>query len=837
MQQMLTAVLLLIILEFNAQTKPLNNIQPLTAVLSHIEDKFHCRFTYADEVVRAIYISPLPQDLSLKETLAFLQQQSGLIFNILTPRQIVIVAPERSYLFCGYLLDSQTNQPVNKAVIRIQGRYVLSDNKGYFAVRLMQSTANLWIYHQSYKTTSKQINYKKGFACPKIYLNPKINILSTVFLQNIIAEGIHKQINGATEINLKKFGILPGLIEPDVLQTLQALPAVKSVDEKVSNINIRGGTNDQNLILWDGIRLYQTGHFFGLITAVNPNMVNKVTLIEDGTSASYTNAVSGTVLMTSKQNIPKDIEANAGVNFINTDIWVNIPLGQKSGLEIGARKAISQFLETPTYTKYYERILQNTEVNNQSLSESNTYINFDFYDFALKYLYRPTSKDLLQLNWMYISDNFNYNKNAVLAGLPQEKAGALQQDNMAEGLYWEHNWNANFKSYVQIYETDYKLEAQDSDLTQPQTLDQSNTVSETSVKAWTTYQINPQMYWTNGYQFLENGTGNLTKIDQPRIINYVKEVMREHAVFSQLHTDWKNHKFKMLLGLRQNYLEKTNSFLFEPRFHLNYKFNTYWHMALSGELKHQFISQIINFQTDFLGIEKRRWRLSNGRDVPVIKSKNVSFGITFNKHGWLFSAEVYYKDVQGITAQSQGFVNQYMYTQAIGAYQVTGVDILLNKRGRYFSTWLSYAYAHNFYTFEDFEEPYFPNNWALKHTFTTGLTYHYQALQTSIGLNWHSGKPTTLPDTDQPVNQNSINFDQANAVNLPDYLRLDWSANYKFKLSDHLKMQVGASIWNLTARTNILSRYYRLDENQNLIEYQQKSLGFTPNLSVRLAWN
>ena len=91
-----------------------------------------------------------------------------------------------------------------------------------------------------------------------------------VIISNYLTSGILKDNTGATIIKPKSFGILPGLIEPDVLQTIQALPGILSVDETISNINVRGGTNDQNLLLWDGIKMYQSGHFFGLISAFNP---------------------------------------------------------------------------------------------------------------------------------------------------------------------------------------------------------------------------------------------------------------------------------------------------------------------------------------------------------------------------------------------------------------------------------------------------------------------------------------------------------------------------------------------------------------------------------------
>ncbi len=820
----------------HAQSKQLD-LLPLKTVLSQLEQKFNCRFTYADAVVDPIYVPSIPQTLSLKLSLQFLHKYSGLDFKPLSDNQIVIALPKSTFIFCGYILEEQTKIPVASALVDINGKFVKTDNHGYFIIRLHQKNAELKVRHPAFYRISKHIVAKQNKKCLTLYLTPKLNLLSTVFLHNLMAKGIYKETNGATSINLHKFGILPGLIEPDVLQTLQALPAVESVYEKVSNINIRGGTNDQNLILWDGIRLYQTGHFFGLITAINPLMVHKVSLIENATPAIYTNAVSGTILMNSKKQMPQKMRAKAGVNFINTDIWFSLPVGKTSALEISGRKAISPWVQTPAYAQYYRRILQNTEVTNQSLSNGEAHINFDFYDFSLKYQFRPSHKNFWRLNFMYIADNFQFNKQAVLAGINQNKEGELLQKNMAEGLFWQHKWRAKLTSYFQIYETDYQLKALHNDLASGKILQQANAVSETSVKAWTTYDLKPHLLWTNGYHFIENGTSNLTQLNQPRILSYRREVMRMHSLFSQMDAGLIGQKIKLSLALRYNYLEKFKQFFWSPRFHLNYKFNSSWHFTFSAELKQQFISQIINFQTDFLGIEKRRWRLSNGRNVPVIRSENISAGLAYKHHGWLFNAEIYHKKVKNITTQSQGFVNQYIYTQVIGDYDVSGFEVLLNKRTKQFSVWAAYAYMHNYYFFPDLTEKHFPNNWALKHRLTSGISYQNRNFQTSIGLNWHTGKPTTLPIPAQAVIANQINFDRANAALLPDYLRIDWSANYHFNMTKNVKMELGASIWNLTNRKNILSKYYVLDSNQTLIEYQQKSLRLTPNLSIRLVLN
>ena len=133
------------------------------------------------------------------------------------------------------------------------------------------------------------MNYSQKYAkiyntkqCETIYLTSKTEDLTEIILSSYLTNGINKIIDGSISINYKNFGAVPGLIETDVLQTIQALSGFQSIDETVSNINVRGGTHDQNLILWDGIKMYQAGHFFGLISALNPRITKRVTLIKNG---------------------------------------------------------------------------------------------------------------------------------------------------------------------------------------------------------------------------------------------------------------------------------------------------------------------------------------------------------------------------------------------------------------------------------------------------------------------------------------------------------------------------------------------------------------------------
>ncbi|NND51247.1 MAG: Plug domain-containing protein, partial [Flavobacteriaceae bacterium] len=148
--------------------------------------------------------------------------------------------------------------------------------------------------------------------------------LDEVVVVNYLTKGISLKNDGIIRLQPKQFGILPGLIEPDVLQTIQSLPGIMSVDERVSNLNVRGGTHDQNLILWDGIKMYQSGHFFGLISAFNPYLTEDVIVSKNGASAMYGDGVSSIIDMRSSNELQAKFSGGAGLNLISADAYTKV---------------------------------------------------------------------------------------------------------------------------------------------------------------------------------------------------------------------------------------------------------------------------------------------------------------------------------------------------------------------------------------------------------------------------------------------------------------------------------------------------------------------------------
>lgn len=662
--------------------------------------------------------------------------------------------------------------------------------------------------------------------------------LEEIVVTNYLTKGITQLNDGTTTIKPETFGILPGLIEPDVLQTIQALPGIYSVDETVSNINVRGGTHDQNLFLWDGIKMYQSGHFFGLISAFNPYTTKQVNISKNGTRAKYGDGISSVIDMQLSNSIDDQFKAGAGFNLINVDAYAKIPLSKKTELQLSTRRSITDLVVTPTYNQYFKRIFQDSDLTNNkndsySISKNE---DFYFYDITAKFLYDITPTDRIRIHFLNINNDLNYDEQSTVNNNTEALNSKLSQANLATGITYTKDWNTHLSTTAQVYMTNYDLDATNFDILNNQRLIQENKVTDNSAKIDINYKANQNIKLNGGYQFSEVGVSNLDDVNNPAFRSYIKEVIRSHAVYAETSLLTNNAKTNLKLGTRVNYHQKFDVFLVEPRLSFSQRFLNNFRFEVLGEFKSQTTSQIIDLQNDFLGIEKRRWILSNNNDIPIIKSKQISTGIHYNKNQLLISAETYIKKVDGITTRSQGFQNQYQFVNAIGSYQIQGIDFLVNKQfNNVISTWLSYSYSKNDYTFQNLNngEP-FPNNTDIRHTLTVAGTYTYNQFKIALGLNWHTGKPTTTPIAGNESTDGKINYEKPNSSNLKDYLRADCSATYDFDFSTKTHATIGASIWNVTNKKNIINNYYTLDNDNIVSKVENQSLGITPNISFRL---
>lgn len=818
----------------------------LKSYLTELEQRFDIKFSYVDEDLEKVEIST-PTSNSLQDILESIRTQTQIKVEKLNERYYSLV---KSTLvdICAKVLDNFAENTVSAASIEVVGSEIVlvTDSEGLFTLHDIPREALLKIRFLGYIT--KYIPAESLIAkddCPQILLAQNYEQLEEVIVYEFLASGIIKQNDASVTLNTGKLGILPGLIEPDILQTVQALPGIKSIDETVSDINVRGGTNDQNLILWNGIKMYQSGHFFGLISAFNPYLTDEVTVYKNGTPSKYGDGVSSVINMETKNEIDGLFTGGAGINFISGDVYGQIPLKDNLAFQFSARRSTTDFLNTPTYNNFTDRAFQDSEVKNQQNQTIDENFlrdeTFFFYDFSGKLLYDINDDHKLRFSFITIANDLEFTETNL--DVDETTLSLLDQTNISAGVQLQSNWTDKLSSNLNVYYSKYNLDAQSLFGNQVQTLFQNNRVTENALKLNTNYVISESLDWTNGYQFIETGIKNFTRISQPNFLSNITGVIRIHAPYTEIGYTAKENKFIVKAGIRANYIENLatfNKLLLEPRLNLNFRVAKYLRAEILGEFKSQSTNQVIDLEQNFLGIEKRRWIISDGNELPITKSKQGSLGLNYSKNDLYIGLEGFYKYVDGISTRTQGFQNENQFGGEIGNYQVKGLEFLINKKGNNYSTWLSYTYNKNDYTFMSIDPNTFPNNLDVRHTITFASTYSLKNLKLGIGINYRTGIPFTKPETANSVDTSffpaRISYESPNSSRLPEYIRVDASASYGFDISRRIKANAGISLLNLTNRENLLNRYYRLSDTNEIETVENVSLGITPNLSFRVSF-
>jgi len=817
----------------------------LAAFLVRLEEQYDIKFSFVDEDVKGISLV-IPGSDDLGRILQNLEKQTQLLVNKLNNRYYTIVK-KTLVTVCGRVLDNYAENNIPGATVEVLGDElaIVTDKDGRFQLDQIPRKASLRIRYFGYTTKIIGVNQLlNNQDCTTILMAEKVEQLEEVVVYDFLTPGIKKQEDASILLDTEALGLLPGVIEPDVLQVVQALPGIKSIDETVSDINVRGGTNDQNLILWNGIKMYQSGHFFGLISAFNPYLTDKVIVYKNGTPAQYGDGVSSVISMETKNEIEDNFIGGAGLNFLSGDIFGQVPVGRKTAFQFSARRSTTDFLNTRTYNNFTDRVFQDTEIRtqqNQTVDRQfSRDIKFFFYDFAGKLLYDVNEDHKLRFSFIGLANDLDYQE--TLIENDETSTSFLEQTNISAGLRWMGQWNQEFTTHLNVYFSRYNLDAQSFFPNQIQRLNQKNIVEERAIKFQSIYRLSNLFSWHNGYQYVETGIINRVFNVLPAFNQNVKGVVRIQAPFTALHYQTSNNSLFGMFGLRVNRVENLNTFtkwLVEPRINLNFKLANYLRAEVLGEFKSQSTNQVVDLEQNFLGVEKRRWTLSNEDDLPLTKSRQGAVGINYARNRLYIGLEGFYKHVDGVSTRTQGFQSQNLFNGELGSYEVKGVELLINKKGDRYSTWLSYTYNKNDYTYDSIVPSTFPNNLDVRHSLTFASTYDIKRLKLGLGINYRTGNPYTRPfEGDAALDLTTfpaqINFETPNSSRLPEYFRVDASAKYDFLLGQRTKASFAVSLLNLTNRRNILNRYYRVNDANELEQVENFSLGLTPNISFRI---
>lgn len=700
------------------------------------------------------------------------------------------------------------------------------------------------------KLTSEYID-QKNIILKRKDINSSYLLDEVIVTSEYLTSGFNQnKEDGSIVLNPTKMGVLPGLVEPDVMQSLQLLPGISSPTESATNLHIRGGTPDQNLVLWDGIKMYHQGHLFGMISAFNPYITDRVDIYRSGASAKYGNRISGIIDMHSSNDVLNKTSVGLGSNLLNVDAYVKLPIiKDKLGIVVSSRRALTDVFNSITYQKLGNKVFQNTkieETNQLTQAEELTVLKDQFYftDFNTKVIWNLNKKNRINVSGLFVRNELDYANQDFEGESSNDK---LDLKNAGFSIQSSHILSNKINLNTNINYSDYQSENSliQTNNTDNESYNRTNNVKEFGVTISSEILFSSNKKLLVGAEFADYKVNYMIDfLDGSENDETTNNALRSTNFFTEY--IYNSSKWHIRSGARISRLNKLNKTFFEPRFYADYAIGKHLKFKSSGEIKNQSISQLITFEFNELGLDNNVWALADNEDIPVLNNYQFTTGILYDKNNWKIDIETYYKYTNGLTTSTRGFgsnsTNNNYFSGNSSAY---GLDILIKKRINKFRTWLSYSLSKTLFNFKDLQDSNFSGNFDQRHVISFSNTYKINQFQFSLGWHFATGKPFSAPSrigtftNENNETESILEYDSQNNNRLISYHKLDGSILYDFKIGKkkNTKARIGISFLNIYNQRNELDKFFNLDsENSEIIEETLVGLQTTPNLVFRVTF-
>src|SRR5450755_2871916 len=444
-------------------------------------------------------------------------------------------------LISGYVRDAKTGEAVIGASIYMDKPRigVSTDQYGYYAISLPKGRLILNIQSIGMKDTRRQI-LLAGDGKMNIDLQGQVMMLKNVIISAEKLSNIRGVQMGVQKLDIKTLKQVPVVFgETDLLRVLETLPGVKSVGEASTGLNVRGGSADQNLILFNDATIFNPSHFFGFFSAFNPDVVKSVELYKSSIPARYGGRLSSVVDVVSREGNKKEFAGSAGIGLITSRLEIEGPLlKDKTSFILAGRTTYANWMLNLLPPEY-------------KLSRAS------FYDLNLNISHQINKNDNLYLTAYASKDNFNLNSDTTYG-----------YGNLNLSLKWKHSFNDKFYGLFITGYDQYKY-----DITSNENPDNAYkldfNINQTYLKVQFNYLLNPKHnleFGLNSIYYLLN-PGNYAPVGKTSIVQPDK-VNQEQALESALYISDKYSITANLLveaGLRYslyNYLgpQKVNEY-------------------------------------------------------------------------------------------------------------------------------------------------------------------------------------------------------------------------------------------------------------------------------------
>lgn len=713
---------------------------------------------------------------------------------ILTVKLIGVLIPvlAQNFTISGYIRDAENGENLIGATIQKKGTTIgtVSNSFGFYSLTLPPGEVTVLISFVGYQAMERTIDLSED-----VRLNLDLTAGATLDEVVITAEEQIEQSPQMSTIDvpIEQIKALPVLMgEADILKTLQLLPGIQSGTEGSSGVYVRGGGPDQNLILLDGVPVYNVSHLFGFFSVFNPDAINKVNVVKGGFPARYGGRLSSVIDISMKEGNNQKFSGEGSIGLISSKLTLEGPIGQnkKTSFIVSGRRTYIDLLTRPII---------------RASTDGEETGGYYFYDLNGKVNHQFSDNDRLYLSFYNGYDKgfgkSNYKYNDGLSEVESKESFGLGWGNTIAAARWNHVFNpklfANLSGTFSHYKFRIFSEYEDI-MTNSDGKEVSNEfiqyysgVNDFSLKADFDYLPTPTHNLKFGlsathHQFNPGIFGYDTNSEdqQDTVINSSQTQAMEFYTYAE-------DDINLTAQLRGNVGAHYSSFLvndqyyhsLQPRISLRYLVSS----DLSIKASYATMAQYIHLLTNSgIGLPTDLWVPATDRVKPQT-SWQVALGAAKTIEGYEFSVETYYKEMDNLIEYEEGssFFNlgtDWQDKITSGSGTSYGAEFLIQKKTGKFSGWLGYTLSWTNRTFPElnFGKTY-PYKYDRRHDLSVVGVYQFSK-RFSASATWvyGTGNAMTLPQSSYQgqVGQyywsnEIVNYGSRNGYRMAAYHRLD----------------------------------------------------------------
>jgi hypothetical protein len=754
------------------------------------------------------------------------------------------VAQAQNFTISGTIEDKGTGETLIGASVvlpELAGRGAVSNEYGFFSLTAPKGRYKLEVRYVGYLTYKTEIVLENNQSL-NVALEDAATLQEVVIKAEKTNDNITKPLAGVDRLTMAEIKALPTLLgERDVIRSIQLLPGVKSGGEGGGGLYVRGGANDQNLILLDEAPVYNVSHLLGFFSTFNADAIKDATLYKGGMPPQYGGRLSSVLDVKMNDGNNQDYHVSGGIGLISSKINVEGPIqkGKSSFLVTGRRTYADLFLGLSSDT---------------TLSSSKLY----FYDLNAKVNYEINDKNRIYLSGYFGRDVLGFGDNF-----------GLSWGNATGTLRWNHVFSDKLFSNTSLIFSNYSNQISISAGTND--FEINSKIQDWNLKQDFSLYSDSRNTWKFGLQAIhhtvtpssieagEESSLNTNEAQDRKGLESAAYFSHEWKATPRLNILW-GSRFSMynVLGGGDFYTYNQDGEVLttttygegdivktylniEPRLALSYTLTRTSSLKLGYNRNTQNLHLLSNSTTS---TPNDLWLPTTNVTKPEIADQ-VSLGYFLNfgeNNNYEFSAETYYKYMQNQVDYRNGTdLNGNTNPEKdllFGTGRAYGLEFLLKKRAGRFNGWLSYTLARTERKIDGINNGEYYNA-RQDRTHDIAIVGMYQlSKRWSLSANWvyNTGNAVTFPSGKYEINGNTTYlYTERNGYRMPSSHRLDIGATFAARKTKRFESEWAFSLYNAYNRKNPFTITFQDSEtNPGTTEAVRTALfGIIPSVS----WN